>query len=80
MSDGRAGDLARYSFLRVFANDGTIDEAELAFMKRLALEDRKVDESERRVLESILGRVKQDEVTPEVWTDIQRFKRDHEIP
>jgi hypothetical protein len=79
MSDGRAGDIMRYSFLQVFADDGTIDEAELAFMKRLALEDHEVDDAERRILGGIFERVKQDAVTPEVWAEIQEFKLEHGI-
>ena len=45
----KAGDILRYSFLRVFANDATIDQEELDFMQRLALEDGEVDEAERKV-------------------------------
>ncbi len=75
----KAGDILRYSFLRVFANDATIDQEELDFMQRLALEDGEVDEAERRVLARIFSRVTEDTVEPEVWADIAAFKKRHDI-
>ena len=79
MEGGRAGDIRRYSFLHVFANDPTIDASELEFMKRLALEDGVVDDEERRVLSSILGRVSQATVDPDCWIEIRRFKAQYGI-
>ncbi len=70
----RAGDIQRYSFLTVFANDATIDADELAFMQRLALADGKVDDREREVLRDIFSRVSEDTVAPEVWAEIQSFQ------
>lgn len=69
--------IMRYSFLRVFANDRTIDADELAFMVRLALRDGAVDAQERATLEGIFSRVSPDTVSPEVWAEIERFRRDH---
>lgn len=69
----------RYSFLVAFANDGTIDAAELAFIQDLALRDGTVDADERRILSNVFSRVSSDTVTPEVWQDIQRFKQLHQI-
>lgn len=69
----------RYSFLRVFANDGTIDAKELAFMERLALEDERVDDAERKVLSGIFSRVNEDTVEPNVWAEIVRFKEKYDI-
>ena len=48
----------QYSFLRVFANDGTIDAEELAMLEKLALEDGSVDPRERDVLSRIFARVR----------------------
>jgi len=70
----------RYSFLVAFANDGTVDADELAFIKRLALRDGVVDEHERSVLSQIFSRLSAGSVAPEVWQEIQDFKRDHQIP
>lgn len=82
MSDelSRAKDIGRYSFLRVFANDDTIDQAELDFMKRLTLQDEDVDDAERETLSTIFGRVSPESVDPDVWADIVRFKERYDIP
>ncbi|MBL6752607.1 MAG: hypothetical protein ISP90_19000 [Nevskia sp.] len=72
--------IMRYSFLVAFANDGTIDGDELAFIKRLALRDGVVDDGERDVLSRIFARVSQAGVAPEVWQELQAFKQEHGIP
>jgi tellurite resistance protein len=79
-SAGEGDAIMRYSFLVAFANDGTVDADELAFIKRLALKDGIVDDNERSVLSQIFSRVSANNVAPEVWQDIQDFKRDHQIP
>jgi len=71
--------IMQYSFLRVFANDGTIDAAELAMLEKLALEDGKVDEQEKAVLSRIFARVNAGTVSPEVWDEICRFKAQYDI-
>jgi tellurite resistance protein len=70
----------RYSFLVAFANDGTIDADELAFIKRLALRDGVVDDEERTVLTRIFSRLSEDKVAAPVWREIQEFKREFRIP
>jgi hypothetical protein len=72
--------IMRYSFLVAFANDGTLDADELAFIKRLALRDGIVDDGERTVLSRIFARVSAETVTPDVWRDIEAFKQEHQIP
>lgn len=72
--------IMRYSFLRVFANDRTIDQDELAFMARLALRDGAVDPAEREILDRIFSRVSPDAVSPNVREGIARFKADHGWP
>lgn len=72
--------IMQYSFLRVFANDGTIDADELSMLERLALEDGRVDEEERNVLSRIFARIDADSVAPEVWEEICRFKERYGIP
>jgi len=72
--------IMQYSFLRVFANDGSIDADELAMMERLALSDAQVDDRERAVLAQIFARVSSETVTAEVWTEICRFKEQYGIP
>jgi hypothetical protein len=72
--------IMQYSFLRIFANDGSIDADELAMLERLALSDTKVDDREGAVLAQIFARISSNTVTPEVWTEICRFKQQHDIP
>lgn len=72
--------IMRYSFLVAFANDGTIDSHELAFIKRLALRDGIVDEGERTVLSQIFMRVSETTVAGEVWEEIMAFKLEYQIP
>jgi hypothetical protein len=71
--------IMQYSFLSVFANDGTIDADELAMLQRLALRDGIVDEKERAVLSRIFARVEPDTVSPGIWDEICRFKADYTI-
>lgn len=75
----RAKEIMGYSFLVVFANDSTIDEAELAFLEKLALEDGVVDDEERAVLQNIFARVDEQSVTPEVWEEIRNFKAKYQV-
>ena len=70
----------QYSFLRVFADDGTISADELAMFERLALQDGEVDEKERSVLSRIFARVNEHSVSAEVWEGINSFKARHQIP
>jgi len=69
-----------YSFLKVFAKDGTIDAHELHFMEKLALKDGVVDAAEVRVLSRIFQRLDPAKVSVEVWAEIQEFKRQYRIP
>ena len=72
--------IMQYSFLRIFANDGTIDAGELEMLQKLALEDGTVDDKERDVLSHIFARVSSDTVSADVWQEICRFKERHQIP
>jgi len=72
--------IMQYSFLHVFANDGTIDADELAMIERLALEDGTIDDQERAVLGRIFDRVSAKTVSDEVWQEITRFKARYQIP
>ncbi len=72
--NSRAEDVRRYAFLVAFANDDVIDLAELEFMEKLVLEDRTVDDEERRVLKEIFERVTARELAPAVREEIARFR------
>jgi hypothetical protein len=82
MTEGSSGwnAIMQYSFLRVFANDGTIDSEELAMLERLAMADGSVDDRERSVLSNIFARVSSETVAADVWNDIETFKTRHQIP
>ena len=71
--------LLSYSFLAVFANDDTIDEAELKMLEKIALEDGVIDDEEKTVLGNLFGRVSEETASPEVWAEIQRLRSEHEI-
>jgi hypothetical protein len=72
--------IMQYSFLRVFANDGLIDRDELQMLERLALQDGTVDSQERDVLARVFARVNPATVEPAVWSEIERFKAQFDIP
>lgn len=78
-NDSRARELVAYSFMVVFANDGTIDENELAMLEKLALKDGQVDEEERQVLRNIFSRVGEGDVTEAVWQEIGHFRNKYAI-
>jgi len=72
--------IMQYSFIRIFANDGTIDADELAMLERLAMADGQVDDRERSVLTTIFSRINADTVSADVLEGIQKFKALHQIP
>jgi hypothetical protein len=72
--------IMQYSFIKVFATDGVIDEHELGMLRRLALEDGQVDQQEREILSRIFARVSPDTLEPHVREEIQRFKVEYSIP
>ena len=69
-----AAAIAGYSYLHLFAHDGQISDAELSFLRKLALRDTKVDEAELRVLDNITRRIKADRVSKISWEEIKRFR------
>ncbi len=75
----RAKELMGYSFLVVFANDDTIDEAELKLMEKLALEDDVVDEEEKKVLKAIFDRVDKHQITAQLEKEIKSFRKKYNI-
>jgi hypothetical protein len=75
----KAKELAGYSFLVVFANDYTIDENELHFMEKLALEDNQIDDEEREILRTIFSRVSDKDLTDKVLEEITAFRVKYDI-
>jgi len=69
-----AAKIAGYSYLHLFAHDGEITDAELSFLRKLALRDTKVDDAELRVLDNITRRLRRERVSPNAWEEIKRFR------
>lgn len=71
-------DLALYS-IKVFGNDGTIDQGELSELLRIALLDGQIDEDEKHTLANIFNKVQEWEVSPKVWADIAEAREKYKI-
>lgn len=67
------------SSIKIFANDGTIDLAELNFMLGLALRDQKVDDDEKAVLSSIFAKAAKGKLSSQVSQRIAQVKALHGI-
>jgi len=82
MSDTGSGwnAMLQYGFLRIFANDGTLDLRELAMLERLAMADGHVDAHEREVLEKVFARAEEgglaDDVRDAITTLRARYPAD----
>lgn len=74
-----AKQLMGYSFLVVFANDDTISEGELRMLEKIALEDKQIDEDEKRVLRKIFSRVTKEQLADAVWDEMTRFREKYDI-
>ena len=73
--DSNADAIRGYSFLKIFADNDSLNADEMAFIERLALEDRVVDDKERAVLAAIFERAQSLGVTPAVAAEIAAFKK-----
>lgn len=72
--------IAGYSYLHLFAHDGSITDEELTFIKKLALRDYKIDEHELSVLDSITRRLKRKRVSAAAWEEIRHFRHKYGLP
>ncbi len=69
-----------WSAIKVFSDDGTIDDGELNFLVGLALRDKVVDEDEKRVLKSIFDRAESStSLSAKVRERIQSVRAQHGI-
>lgn len=62
-----------YRSIEAFSNDGRLQLDELKQILDIALRDGVVDENEKRVLRSIVAKLKDDELTPEVRAAVARL-------
>ena len=74
--NSKAGQILSYSF-HVVPEDGVINAEELAFMTNLALEDKVVDEEEKRVLKLIFDRPNPRDLSREVRRQMTAFRIEH---
>jgi hypothetical protein len=71
-------DLALYS-IKIFANDGTIDNEELEELLAIALQDGTIDDDERETLANIFNKVPEWELKPEVAQKITEVRAKYQI-
>jgi len=53
-----------WNAIKVFSNDGTVDEGELNFLLGLAMRDQRIDDDEKRVLAGIFDRAEASDNLP----------------
>lgn len=75
-----ADKIAAYSYLHLFAHGGAITDAELSFIKKLALRDYKIDNHELAVLDNITRRLQRTQVSAHAWEEIKRFRHKYGLP
>jgi len=75
----KAKAIRNYAFLKIFADNHSLDAQELSFIERLALEDREVDAEERAALTAIFTKAELLGVSDDVRAEMDRFKKRHGI-
>lgn len=68
-----------YSSIRIFADDGKLDERELTFLLGLALKDGEIDADEKRVLGNIFTQAEEAGLDPLTATRVAAARRKHGI-
>jgi hypothetical protein len=68
-----------YRSIQCFANDGKLLMPELDQLIAIALQDGVVDEQEKRILRSILSRLKPVDLTPEMRARIDQLRSLHNV-
>jgi hypothetical protein len=73
-TDSRAKELIAYTYLHAFANDDTLDDHELEFLKKLVLKDGVIDDDEARVIHRLLDHLAGHAISPKVAHTIDTFR------
>ena len=68
-----------YSSIKVFADDGKLDEGELNFLLGMALKDGEIDDDEKRVLSNIFKRVSPLTENKKVIDRMEEIKNKYDI-
>jgi len=71
----RAKELIAYAYLHAFANDGTLDDHELEFMKKLALKDGVIDDEEARAIHRLLDHLEGHAISTKVASTLGAFRQ-----
>jgi hypothetical protein len=74
-TDSRAKELIAYAYLHAVDNEGVLHSHELEFMKKIALKDGVIDDTEARVLHEILQRINLSKVSAKVKTQVGAFQK-----
>jgi hypothetical protein len=61
--------------IECFANDGTLKVDELKRLLDIALRDGVVDDNEKRILRSIFGKLKPEELTPDMLATMEAVRK-----
>lgn len=74
-TDSRAKEIIAYAYLHALSNDGTLDEHELEFMKKLVLKDGVIDDDEARAIHHLLDHLEGRPVSAKVADALAAFRR-----
>jgi hypothetical protein len=68
-----------YASLAVYADDGKLDEADLTTLLQVAMRDGTISEREKEILRALFNRIKEEDVSGDVWDHIQLVRKQHAI-
>jgi hypothetical protein len=77
--DAQSGVELAYATLVVYADDGNLDQNELKTLLHIALRDGVMNDRERDILRALFNRIREEDVSGDVWTQIQTIREQHGI-
>jgi hypothetical protein len=76
---GQNGIELAYATLVMYADDAKLDEGELKTLLNIALRDGVMNEREREILRGLFNRIREEDVSGEVWTQIQTIRQQYSV-
>jgi len=67
------------SVQKMLQTDGKLDHRELDALLAMALQDREIDEDERRILHLIFRQLEPKDLTPAAWDQLQEVRKKLEL-
>lgn len=67
------------SVQKMLQTDGKLDQGELNTLLGMALQDREIDEDERRILQLIFRQLEPKDLTPEAWVRLLEVREKLEL-